>query len=57
MNFYDKEPQLLKKEPSKIREHIRKGFSALLVIVTGVLVFFAVYRFESIAAGIGKVAG
>lgn len=55
MNFYDKEPQLVQKEPSKLREHIRKGLSAFLVIVAGVLFFFAMYRFESIAAGIDKV--
>lgn len=55
MNFYDKEPQFVNKEPSKLREHIRKGLTAFLVIVAGVLFFFAVFRFESIAAGVKKV--
>lgn len=55
MNYYDKEPQFVKKQPSKLREHFRRGMTTLVVIVVGVLFFFAVWRFDELAAVIGKV--
>lgn len=55
MSFHDKQPQLIKNEPSKLREHIRKGISAFLVIVAGVLFFFAMYRFNSIMRVLGGI--
>ncbi len=55
MSFHDKEPQLIKREPSKLREHLGRGMTAFLVIVAGVLFFFAMYRFDDITKGIGKV--
>jgi len=55
MNFHDKQPQLLKKEKSKLREHLSKGLTAFSVIVSGVLFFFAIYRIEDIVATLGEL--
>ena len=55
MNYHEKEPQFVKKQPSKLREHFQRGMTALVVIVVGILFFFAVWRFDELAAVIGKV--
>ena len=55
MSYHDKEPQFIKKQPSKLREHFRRGMTTLVVIVVGVLFFFAMWRFDELAATIGKV--
>lgn len=55
MSYHDKEPQFIKKQPSKLREHFQRGMTTLVVIVVGVLFFFAVWRFNELAAIIGKV--
>ena len=55
MNYHDKEPQFIKKQPSKLREHFQRGMTTLVVIVVGVLFFFAVWCFDELAAVIGKV--
>lgn len=53
--FYDKQPQLLKKEPSKLREHFQKGMTAFIVIVAGVLFFFTFLRFSDISKFLDKI--
>ena len=55
MNYHEKEPQFIKKQPSKLREHFQRGMTTLLVIIAGVLFFFAVWRFDELAAVVGKV--
>jgi len=55
MNYHDKEPQFIKKQPSKLREHFQRGMTTLVVIVAGVLFFFAIWRFEELAAAFGKI--
>lgn len=55
MNYNEKEPQFVKKQPSKLREHFQRGMTALVVIVVGILFFFAIWRFDELAAVIGKV--
>ena len=55
MSFYDKQPKLVNDEPSKLKEHLRKGITTLLVIGAGVLFFFCIYRFTSITSAFGKV--
>ena len=57
MNFHDQEPQLVEKKPSKIKEHLQRGMTAFLVIVAGVLFFFAMYRFSTILDAVKKVMG
>ena len=57
MNFHDQEPQLVDKKPSKIKEHLQRGMTAFLVIVAGVLFFFAMYRFSTILDAVKKVLG
>ncbi len=57
MNFHDQEPQLVEKKPSKIKEHLQRGMTAFLVIVAGVLFFFAMYRFSTILDAVKKVIG
>lgn len=54
MNFYDKQPKLVNDEPSKLKEHFRKGITTLLVIGAGVLFFFCIYRFTSITSAFEK---
>lgn len=55
MNYHEKEPQFIKKQPSKLREHFQRGMTTLVVIIAGVLFFFAIWRFEELAATVGKV--
>ena len=55
MNFHDQEPQLVDKKPSKIKEHLQRGMTAFLVIVAGVLFFFAIYRFSAIVDVVKRV--
>ena len=55
MSFYDKESQFLNKKPSKLREHLGRGMTAFLVIVAGVLFFFALLRLDAIMAGLKKI--
>ena len=55
MSFFDKQPKLVNDEPSKLREHFRKGISTLLVIIAGVLFFFSIYRFTSIANTVHRI--
>ena len=55
MDYREKEPLFLKKEPSKLKEHFQRGMTTLVVIVVGVLFFFAVWRFDELATVIGKV--
>lgn len=55
MNFYDKDPQILDRKPSKLREHLGRGMTAFLVIVAGVLFFFALFRLDAIMEGFEKV--
>lgn len=55
MSFYDKEPQILNKKPSKLLEHFGRGMTAFLVIVASILFFFALFRLDDITAGLSKV--
>ena len=55
MNFHEKEPLFIKKRPSKLREHFQRGMTTLVVIVVGVLFFFAVWRFDELTAVIEKI--
>ena len=55
MNYHEKEPQFIKKQPSKLREHFQRGMTTLVVIIAGVLFFFAIWRFDELAATVGKV--
>ncbi len=54
MNFHDKEPKLVEKQPSKLKEHFQRGMTAFIVIVAGVLFFFAMYRISEIADTVKK---
>lgn len=49
MTFFDKEPKFVQEEHSKLRDYIRRGISAFLVILAGIICFFIFLRFESIA--------
>lgn len=53
--YYDKQPQLLNKEPSKLREHFSKGLTAFMVIAAGVIFFFAFLRFADISTFFGTL--
>ena len=55
MNYHDKQPQFINKQPSKLREHFQRGMTTLVVIVVGVLFFFAMWRFDELADIMGKV--
>lgn len=55
MNYHDKQPQFINKQPSKLREHFQRGMTTLVVIVVGVLFFFAMWRFDELADTMGKV--
>ncbi len=55
MSFFDREPKLVQEERSKLRDYIRRGISAFLVIFAGIICFFVFLRFESIANAFQKI--
>lgn len=55
MSFFDKEPRFVKEERSKFRDYIRQGISAFLVILAGIVCFFAFLRFDSIVRAFRSV--
>lgn len=55
MSFFDREPKFLQEEPSKIRDYIKKGITAFLVILAGVACFFIFLRFDSVIDVFGKI--
>lgn len=55
MSFFDKEPRFVKEERSKFRDYIRQGISAFLVILAGIICFFAFLRFDSIVRAFRSV--
>lgn len=57
MSFFDKEPKFVKEERSKFRDYIRQGISAFLVILAGIVCFFAFLRFDSIVRAFQSVMG
>lgn len=56
MSFFDKDPKFVQEEHSKFRDYIRRGISAFLVILAGIICFFILLRFESIAKAFGTIA-
>ena len=55
MDYREKEPLLVKKEPSKLREHFQRGMTTLVVIVVGVLFFFVVWKFDELTKVVEKI--
>lgn len=53
--YYDKQPKLLKTQPSKIKEHMQKGMTAFIVIAAGLLFFFVLLRFSNISEFFSKI--
>ena len=53
--YYDKQPKLLKSEPSKLKEHMQKGMTAFIVIAASLIFFFVLLRFTNISDGFKKV--
>ena len=56
MSFFDKEPKFVQEEHSKFRDYIKRGISAFLVILAGIVCFFIFLRFDSIAKAFGTIA-
>lgn len=53
--YYDKRPQFGNKGPSKLRQQFSRGMTYFLVIVAGVLFYFALLRLDEISGGVTKV--
>ena len=53
--YYDKQPKLLKSEPSKLKEHMQRGMTAFLVIAASLIFFFVLLRFTNLSNGFKKV--
>ena len=53
--YYDKQPQLLKTKPSKIKEHMQKGMTVFMVIASSLIFFFVLLRFSNISSLIAKI--
>ena len=53
--YYEKRPEFGNRGPSKILLHFRKGLTFFLVIVAGVIFYFALLRLDDISAGISKL--
>ena len=54
--YYDKQPKLLKTQPSKIKEHMQKGMTAFIVVAAAMIFFFVLLRFSNISEFFGKIA-
>ena len=55
MKQYEKEPQFVNGKPSKLRELYEKGMATIFIVVTGLLVFFAIWRFKDLMRTIGNI--
>ena len=55
--YYDKQPKLLKTQPSIIKEHMQKGMTAFIVIAAGLIFFFVLLRFTDISKFFEKIFG
>lgn len=55
--YYDKQPNLIKSEPSKLREHFSRGMTAFLVIVGAIIFFFVLLRFTELSGILGTIIG
>ena len=47
--YYDKQPQLIKKEPSQFRDNLKRARTGFLIVVAGILLFF-VFRINDESA-------
>ncbi len=53
--YYDKQPKLLKSEPSKLKEHMQKGMTAFIVVAASMIFFFILLRFTNISDTFKKI--
>lgn len=53
--YYDKQPKLLKTQPSLLKEHLQKGMTAFSVIAAGCIFFFVLLRFSTISDFFKKI--
>ena len=54
-HYYDKQPILKEKGRSKLREHFSQGMTLFIVVVSCIICYFTILRFDVIASGITKV--
>ena len=53
--YYDKQPKLLKTQPSLLKEHLQKGMTAFSVFAAGCIFFFILLRFSEISEFVKKI--
>ena len=53
--YYAKKPEFKEEGTSKLRQHFSKGMSYILVIVTCVVLYFALLRFDAVASAVGMI--
>ena len=53
--YYINRPQFGKQGPSKLRQQFSRGMSLLVIIVAGIIIYFAMLRLDDISRGVGFV--
>ena len=53
--YYTKKPEFKKEGASKLRQHFSNGMTYFLIVVTCVVLYFALLRFEAVADMIGTI--
>ncbi len=55
LHYHDQEPKFREHGTSKIREHFRQGMTLFIVIISCIMCYFAILRFDAIARVISKI--
>ena len=53
--YYTKKPEFKKEGASKLRQHFSNGMTYFLIVVTCVVLYFALLRFDAVADMIGTI--
>ena len=55
--YYDKKPQLIKEHSSKLKDNFQKAKTGFLIVLSGVLLFFILFRFEELSWFFSTIVG
>ena len=56
-HYHDQEPKFKEYGTSKFREHLSQGMTLFIVVISCIIFYFVILRFDTIAAVFGKVFG
>ena len=54
-HYHDQQPRFKEHGTSKFREHLSQGMTLYIVVISSIIFYFAILRFDAIAKVIGKI--